>query len=184
MVESGFNRIIAIILGILVLIAVVFVLLNINKLANYNPFKSVTDNTQTNDDAKNEFSRFKDILNNCISKQSNDCFCTKEKIIFPTDYRLEIKNDGNFKAQINLLSNTKQRLDSINLQVEACNLIKKVNNENIDNTLSLHYASKYEIEFKRKKYEFLPDYTFYKKNNKICIVDKEMANNLDKDSLC
>ncbi|MEK6974206.1 MAG: hypothetical protein AABW41_03160 [Nanoarchaeota archaeon] len=158
---------------------------NLIKLSNFILGKGFTlDMKEITDQASDRFSYLKTILDNCASKQDNDCFCTNERILFPTDYRILVENDNNFKGKISLISNSKQQLNYFNLPIESCYMIKKISGTTLNNKLFLHYASKYEIELKNKKYEFSPDYVFYKTEGKLCIVDKAFLNTLNKDSIC
>ncbi len=142
-----------------------------------------SDSKQSQEKVLGVFSNLKNTLNNCLSKQNLDCFCTNEKILFPTDYRLEIYND-NVAMVINLLDDKEQRLDSLNLPTEGCNLIKKNQNNILDDKLYVIYGKKNLINYKRENFVFTLENVFYKKNNQLCIVEKAMLDKVNKDSLC
>ena len=178
------------IIGLIVVILLVFIFFFNRPLVDsmLNKMGFETGDQETKDKSLLQFSDFKNIITDCLNSQKSNCFCTNQKILFPTDYRLELNNDKNFKLKISLMTETKEVIASMDTDVTGCNLISKITQNQIDDLLDMQYGSKSYIEYKRSKFEFLPEMVFYKKQdtnqNQLCVVEKLRLNTLNQNSIC
>jgi hypothetical protein len=180
------GRIVSMILGLIVVILLIFVFLFNRPLIDsmLNSMGFGTGDKETKDKASLQFSDFQNVITDCIQSKKSDCFCTKQKILFPTDYRLELNNDQNFKLHISLMTETKEIIAKMDTSITGCNLISKISQNQIDDPLDMKYGSKSYIEYKKSKFEFLPEMVFYKRQDQLCIIEKSMLSSLNQDNIC
>lgn len=180
------GRIVSMIIGlVLVILLVVIFLFNrplVDSMLDKMGFE--TGDQETKDMASLQFSDFNNIITDCIKSQKSDCFCTNKKILFPTDYRLALNNDKNSKLHISLMTETKEVIANMGTDITGCNLINTIKKTDIDESLFMKYGSKSYMEYKRSKFEFLPELVFYKRQGEICVVEKVMLTSLNQNNIC
>ena len=116
-------------------------------------------------------------LNKCIEDDSINCFCVKEDINFPTDFRLELLQNTGTNI---ILRSSRIKLNEKSIDANICLLIEpETSSINPEGSLTLLYGNNKIIN---ENYEgsFDPSLVFYKsENNEFCILSTETANFYD-----
>lgn len=185
MSETAGQKIIYLIIGIIVVLLVILFFTQQTSLFNFLNGKGWTiGNQQVNDEQIILFGDFKNIINTCVKSNKLNCFCQNQNTNFATEFRLGLKDYQETKIIFSLQSDKKQNLGNFILDYPGCNMIQKISTNKLDDQLYLIFGQKPQIEYKNSKFEFDPNYIFYKNSNGLCIVEKNMLSNLDKSSTC
>jgi len=129
-------------------------------------------------DSKEIFDDLTLSLTECMSDESVNCFCIKEEINLPTDFRLEFSKKESSTDVI--LKSSRVTLDEKNINFIPCLLLEPWRSSvSLNGPLTLLYGNDKIIN---KDYEgfFDSSSVFYKmENNNLCIVSVEVANSYD-----
>ena len=138
--------------------------------------------------ATESFDKLNNVLNSCKSINTVDCFCSKEKILFPTGYSLQIEklSEG---GSLKLNDEKNNLVGSKTISgIVPCVVLDRRSDLNefyeLSSELKLVYGGKSKFYYQGKDFEFNTELTFFKKDeDSICVIDKNFAKeNKDKES--
>ncbi len=143
------------------------------------------------ENVENSFADLNVNLNECSKNSDNECFCVKGGYIYPAGYHLKTYRSG---KDINLeLTGGKNEFiaKKVIKDAQGCVLVKKLNtvfplDEGVNDfdRPDILFKGNPTLSFKRQEFIVNPSLLFYKKEGRICIIDKDYAETVSYKRVC